>query len=77
VRVTGSISEAEAYIEWLLVRARAQIAQPHTWAGIQAIAAALLEKQRLTYLEAADLWREGISRHFATSSVNLRSRNNR
>jgi hypothetical protein len=63
--VAGPPAEVDAYIGWLQARATAQLARPEVWAAVQAIATALIEKQRLTYAEAFAAWSAGIRTYLA------------
>jgi hypothetical protein len=56
--VTGPLPETEAYLEWLVARAKAQLSRADVWAAVEAIAAALLAKHRLTFAEAIAVWYE-------------------
>jgi len=59
--VTGGDSdEAGLYVGWLRHRTSALLSSPSVWAGVGAIAAALLEHERLTLAQAGDAWRRGV-----------------
>lgn len=58
--VVGPDEELSAYINWLSARTTAQLARPDVWAGLEAIAADLVERRKLTYAEAAATWSRGV-----------------
>lgn len=60
--LVGSNEECEALLRWLMVRTRALVAQPHVWAMIEALAAALLEHPTMTSEEAVSLFQTTLQR---------------
>ena len=54
----GSVDEAEAYIDWLVIRTRNMLTNRVTWAEVEGLAAALLEKRRLSYRAARSVIHE-------------------
>jgi hypothetical protein len=53
--VTGSEEEARAYLSWLWIRVQMTVRTPPCWSAITALATALLQRQTLTYDEAAPI----------------------
>jgi len=47
--------EAEAYIRWLLIRAKKMIAAPHVWPLVEALAQALVKHKRLNARRARQI----------------------
>jgi hypothetical protein len=68
--VSGSAEEAEAYVRWLALRTEALLAAPMYWLAVEAVAAALLERRRLSGPEARGL----IRRTIAAKTDELRQR---
>ena len=52
---SGSIEEAQAYIDWLLVRTTNKIRQPFHRAGVNAIAERLTEQRTMTSAEVSEI----------------------
>ena len=50
--VCGTAEEEEAYIEWLRIRAKNILDQPHYWAAVQMLAMKLLQFGKMTGKEA-------------------------
>ena len=51
-RASGDGDEAETYSNWLYARTKAMLCLPHLWHAVEAVAAALLENQTLSYRAA-------------------------
>jgi hypothetical protein len=58
----GSTRELEAYLEWLRIRAESFVASPFNWKRIEAVAAALMARKRLTAGEAKEICLEELRR---------------
>lgn len=52
---SGSIEEAQAYIDWLLVRTANKLRHPFHRAGVGAIAARLAERRTMTSAEVSEI----------------------
>jgi len=57
----GSFAEVEAFLKYARVRTHELVKHPHHWAAIGALASALVERQRLSYTEAADVMQSALA----------------
>lgn len=58
--VTGGFEETEAYINWLMARARGIVR--HYWGCVEALAEALMKQHTISYRETCTIIREEINR---------------
>lgn len=56
--LVGSDEELDAYVNLMEVRAKGFVAQPDHWAAIEALAAALLQEERIGYRRARQIIRD-------------------
>ncbi len=52
--------ELEHYLAWLNAKTKNLLARPEVWAGVESLANALLDRHRLKYAEASDVYYAGV-----------------